>query len=249
MAPSTVPPTKATAAPTSAIPTVPEVVASSPGEITAPPTSIIFEQAGCEMAYVYCPGRSTCLSDPSFNNGTTAVADDSLPSCGWSIAYNPQTDGYVKDCAVYTGIQNDCDISKGTKVGEAYINENFAHICLDDTRYQANIFYMYAGQCIGNDNGNQVSQGSCDPAKVSQYARSEDTYPLVNVGGPMTASYTFTGNNTINADVWGSNYRVFPITGTMYMTATTCVAPATGTGTGSMNSKTADDLLAYYAGN
>jgi hypothetical protein len=179
------------------------------------------------------------LSDPSI----AAATDD---TCGWSIRYNPDTDGYLTDCAIYTGVKSDCDITKATKVGAAYIYSNFLHFCFGESGFEASNFYIYGGKCIANDSGKQAGTSTCDTTMMSENALSVQSYPLVRTVGEGTVSYTFKATDPINTNVWGKEYTVFPLSGPNFLTASCCIAPQSGSARGTMPTTTANDVLALY---
>lgn len=186
------------------------------------------------------------MSDSSFNGGVPSVADSNGANGGWSIEYNPAVDGYVKDCVIYTGIGNNCDLTGATKVGETYLNPNFVHFCIDYLKYQANEFYLYAGQCVANDMGDVLDTGVCSQPEIAQFARAVETYPLVNTGGNLTVNFTYKKTDAINP-IWGDSYKVFPLDGTTkkFLTAVTCVSPQDTPLDGTF-SQTAEDVLKVF---
>jgi hypothetical protein len=169
--------------------------------------------AGCENAYVYCPGYSTCFLDANFNSGRAVVSNNPSESpWGWNIEY---TCGGTLYCEIWTGAQG-CDKQKGKKVGTFVFNEHFAKYTLSDG-YQSNEFDLYAGQCVGNDGGASVTNGRwCLPKNVAENARTSETYPLGTHGAFAPVSqFSYTSSNEaryMNANPWADNqYDVFPL--------------------------------------
>lgn len=148
---------------------------------------------------------------------------------GWSIQYNPITDGVVEDCLILTGAK-DCDLNTATVVGNFTITPNWVHYCFDGYGYESNSFQFYIGDCEGNDNGMHFETGGCKPENVAQYALALETYPLFANGGPMETTFTFDHGDLIAEDAttsWGM-FQAFPIPAKdQYISAHTCVVPET----------------------
>jgi hypothetical protein len=169
---------------------------------------------GCQEAFVYCPGRSTCFTDPAFNDGTTVFAESANGASGWSIEYNSE-DGVVDDCEIWIGGANDCDFSQGTKIGTAMITENLFYFCLDLGDWKSDSFYLYAGACVASDGGNSLASdtGFCSPEDVAEYARAFEQYPVVSEGGPNVSIFSFlaTSSQDQASAFWGQDYPAFPL--------------------------------------
>jgi hypothetical protein len=166
---------------------------------------------GCQEAFVYCPGRSTCFTDPAFNDGTTVFAESAARAWGWSIEYNSE-DGVVDDCEIWVGA-TDCDFSNGKKVGTAMITEKLFYFCLDLNEWKSDKFYLYSGTCVASDGGNSLSSdtGSCRPEDIAAHARSFEEYPMVSEGGPNVSIFSFLSNQDQASGFWGQDYPAFPL--------------------------------------
>jgi hypothetical protein len=169
-------------------------------------------QPGCETAFVYCPGWSTCFLNDGFNSGHDIVSNNPDESWGWNIEY---TCGGALHCEIWTGAK-DCNFQKGKKVGTFDLNEHGTTYKLYNG-YQSNEFNFYAGQCESNDGGAFVTNGRwCLPKNSAENARSPETYPLGTNGAfDPVSQFTFSSSNEgryINEHPWGeNNYDVFPI--------------------------------------
>lgn len=205
-----------------------QVVAPNPAPVfqaegTSSPTGkVVVEQPdeACVDAFVYCPGRSVCLADPSFNNGSPSS------SLGWSIEYNPSTDGVITDCLIYMGAVDNCDLADATEVGTFTITNDFVHYCMDDMGYGSDTYSYYAGCCVGNDNNS-----GCNSESISQFAASFNTYPISVVIEEPVTSFGIDKSRPINVNgsKWEATYGIFPFdglcSGSIYMSARTCVKP------------------------
>jgi hypothetical protein len=170
----------------------------------------------CEPAWVYCPGRSTCLNDPNFNDGHPSTG------LGWSIEYDPIVDTYVDNCLILTGIQS-CDITTAQQVGTFTLRHDFGHFSFDRYGYTSNDFSLYAGTCRGNDAGNSLLSGTCDTGKVASNAALPHTFPIHKTNGHTTINFTVESSDTINAIYWPTSHKLFPMTTKSYISAYTCV--------------------------
>jgi hypothetical protein len=200
-------------APTTYVPPtvpVPAPVVVSPPVTT--PTITADHTHECSEAFVFCPGRSKCFNDPTFNGGM--VASDMGSNWGWSIFYDASTDGIIENCQIYAGAI-DCDFNNAEFMGTFTIAPTFTHYKFND-EYSSSKFYLYAGTCEGNDNG-----GSCVPSDVAVYAREVQSYPLISETGPPVRDFTFDEGDCPSPSY--GDIDVFPITGAKYMTASTCV--------------------------
>jgi hypothetical protein len=184
---------------------------------------------GCETAYIYCPGYSTCFLDDKFNSGRDTISHTPGESAwGWNIEY---TCGGTLHCEIWTGAE-DCNKQNGRKVGTFVFNEDFATYKLY-SGYQSNEFNFYAGQCVGNDDGASVTNGRwCLPGNVAASARNPETYPLGTHGKIAPVSqFSYSNSNEaryMNADPWkDNNYDMFPLgrTGLHWLTANLEVCP------------------------
>jgi len=130
---------------------------------------------------------------------------------GWSIVYDSEDDGVVEDCKIIVN-GADCTI-KENQVGTATILSDSLTIEFSDHKYKSGdydfTYNMYAGECIGSDNGNLLTTGICCAEDVAQYARVPENYPLTS---GTISSNSFTFSDTIKPrSQWGSDYKVFPI--------------------------------------
>lgn len=196
---------------------------------TSSPSSPIKEQGGCEPAWVYCPGRSKCLNDPSFNDGNLAAVgqDGTVDNVwGWSIEYDATaSDELVDDCQIIIGA-TDCDLNTGTVVGTFNFRESYAQFCLARFGYVSSYFSVYSGTCAGNDAGDSLASGTCSPQEIALYAASPDTFPIYSNDGVLTNSFTAESSDAMNTKAgWPADYKMFPMTGKTYMSAYTCVVP------------------------
>jgi hypothetical protein len=134
-------------------------------------------------------------------------------------------------CEIWTGAQ-DCNRQKGTKVGTFEFNENFATYKLY-SGYESNEFNFYAGQCVGNDGGEFVTNGRwCLSDNVAANARTPETYPLGTHGAFAPVSeFVYRSSNVnlySNDDPWGDNdYNMFPLgrSGRQWLSAHVEVCP------------------------
>ena len=181
------------------------------------------ESAGCGDAYVYCPGRSTCFLDPTFNDNTPPPG---VNAWGWNIRYNSTEDAIVEDCEIWMGVTG-CDFSTGVQVGTAVITREIFHYCLNRNHYEANAFHLYAGKCEASDGGAHLVEGGiCIEAGIAEYARFTEEYTLVNEGSAMQHTFTFDQSDAVNPH-W-AGYEAFPlgVDGSEYLVghAHVCVA-------------------------
>jgi hypothetical protein len=193
------------------------------------PTKIVKQDTvpQCQPAWVYCPGRSKCLNDPTFNDGTMpalGVNGSVRGVWGWSIAYDPNVDGTVEDCEVWAGAI-DCDFNAATKVGVFTIRNDFGHFCLDKYGYAADTFGYYGGQCKGNDAGDSLKTGQCSSSKVASYAASPENFPFYTSGGQMEINFTVENSDAVNSPPWPATTTIFPLKTKSYISAYTCVLP------------------------
>jgi hypothetical protein len=180
--------------------------------------------ASCIPAWVYCPGRSKCLNDPSFNDGNlpSMSADGGANGVwGWSIEYDP-SEGLVDDCQIIIGA-TDCDLNTGTQVGVFQMREDIASFCLTHFGYASSTFAYYHGVCPGNDAGEFLETGECNPSEVSNYAFSPEDFPIYTNDGQLRVSYTVESTDSINSPSWPSSYQLFPMEGKQYLSGYTCV--------------------------
>ena len=182
---------------------------------TEAPTPVPFQpdEAACTTAFVYCPGRSVCIQDPSFNSGIPVNEWTEDSPAAWSIKYNATKDNVVDNCEIWLGA--DCDRTTGTQIGTALIAPNLFHYCLDLNDYEANKYQLYAGTCVANVGGYDLGD-NCDPNTIANYALAVDNYPLIYEGA-FTTGHTFVHGDAITPS-WGS-YEVFPLGENMHLTA------------------------------
>ena len=181
------------------------------------------ESAGCGDAYVYCPGRSTCFLDPTFNDNTPPPG---VNAWGWNIRYNSTEDAIVEDCEIWMGVTG-CDFSTGVQVGTAVITRDIFHYCLDLNDYEANAFHLYAGKCEASDGGAHLVDGEiCIASGIAQYARFTEEYTLVNEGSAMQHTFTFDQSDAVNPH-W-AGYEAFPlgVDGSEYLVGHARICPA-----------------------
>jgi hypothetical protein len=205
---------------------------------TNAPTGVIEETGGCQPAWVYCPGRSKCLNDPSFNDGEMAAmnADGGTDGVwGWSIEYDP-AEGLVNDCQIIMGATG-CDVDSGERVGNFQMREDFAAFCLRDFGYVASTFSYYHGVCPGNDAGEFLETGECNPNEVSNYAYSPEEFPIYSSDGVDKISFTAESTDPMNTPTWPANADIFPMDGKRYLSGYTCVTRRDG---GSMSAQSAE---------
>jgi len=175
-------------------------------------TEAPFSEAGgtCQDAYVYCPGRSTCFTDPIFNCFSETEGEDPW---GWNIVYSSD-DGVVEDCEIWIGA-HDCsfDGDEAEQIGTATIVRNSFTLTLDSQEYGSGDYTFeynfYVGECIGSDGGNHIENDICLADDVSEWARRPETYPLTS-GNLSVNTYTFTEQNEPRTE-WGAHYPTFPI--------------------------------------
>jgi hypothetical protein len=178
-------------------------------------------EAGCQDAWVYCPGRSTCFNDGSFNGGVVAEGN-----WGWSIVFDPNEDDLVADCDILIGAI-DCDLNTGTKVGSFQMRSNFGHFCMADYGFTANSFAFYAGTCEGNDSGIFATSGSCVSNDVVANAATPGSFPLFLLNEKDEINFTMDSTDAINTafSQWPASHQVFPLTTKSYVSAYVCVVP------------------------
>jgi hypothetical protein len=182
----------------------------------------------CERAFVYCPGKSKCFTDPIFNVGNIPVPGPNEASAwGWSISndFITSNGSPVTDCEVWIGA-NDCDFSSATKVGRFEYGADYAHFCLDEYGYQGHYYNVYMGKCEGNDGGKSSWDGQCDTADIKENARKPFSYPLIHKeDGPASPRFTFDLRNYsdyITHERW-KDY-VPPKDGVGYISGHACVS-------------------------
>jgi hypothetical protein len=204
-------------------PTVPDTDYGDNVPTSAPTTFVPPGEDGCEPAWVYCPGRSKCLNDASFNNGVAAMNENGGQDgvWGWSIEYTP-SDGLVNDCQIIVGATG-CDISTGKQVGNFQMREDFASICLANFGYMSSTFAYYHGECPGNDAGEFLETGVCNPSEVSNYAFSPEEFPIYSSDGGMKVSFTAESTDPMNSPTWPASHTLFPMDGKRYISGYTCV--------------------------
>jgi hypothetical protein len=254
MAPTKEPTKSPTQSPTDAVPTseptqefVPEGTPAptecihepaqpvTPAETTPSPTSVYVGMGttapgptppapGCEKAFVYCPGKSTCFEDPIFNCYTEQQGVDPW---GWNIHYH-SSDGAVDDCEVWVSADA-CDFSQGQKIGFAVITPASFTIQLDSDVYgtaeYSFQFRFYAGECIGSDGGAHIESGVCLADDVAKYAHDGASYPLIT--GTLDVT-TFTFDSIMQAEpAWGRTYQSFPLGSTdrEYLSGNVMICP------------------------
>ncbi|GKY96295.1 hypothetical protein MPSEU_000589200 [Mayamaea pseudoterrestris] len=178
-----------------------DVIPTSNSGATLEPTS----NAACEDAYVYCPGRSTCFSDPSFNCYTQTKGRGVW---GWNIEYTAE-DGLVDDCVVIVGASG-CDEDSGTVIGNATISpDQFSIILNSDAATGSSIEYtFYAGECRGSDGGQVLDLGICLADTVATLANDPHMFPLTS-GVVSLTSYVF-DESVSPRNAWQS-YSTFPL--------------------------------------
>jgi hypothetical protein len=203
VAPFTVSPLAPTVGPVTPTTAIPIIIPTAPS------------QQQCKSAYVYCPGRSVCLSN--ITGKTDAI--------GWSIKYNA-SEGTVDNCEIYTGVQPGCNVTTATVVGKFTIMPTLVHFCLVMGQYFSNSFQMYAGNCPANDNAAHFWEGSstCKLSDMLLYGDQYKTFPLLSPDNQtFVDSYIFdSGFNS--STTWG-NYKVFNIGSTFrsYLAAHTLI--------------------------
>jgi hypothetical protein len=140
---------------------------------------------------------------------------------GWSIEYDP-SEGLVDDCQIIIGA-TDCDLNTGTQVGVFQMREDIASFCLTHFGYASSTFAYYHGVCPGNDAGEFLETGECNPSEVSNYAFSPEDFPIYTNDGQLRVSYTVESTDSINSPSWPSSYQLFPMEGKQYLSGYTCV--------------------------
>jgi hypothetical protein len=205
----------ATVKPTGVSTVAPVVIPESPS------LDVPLGQAGCEEAWVYCPGRSTCFNDSGFNGGVIATN-----KWGWSIVFDPNEDDLVADCDILIGA-TDCDLNTATKVGTFQMRSNFGHFCMADYGYAATSYSFYSGTCEGNDSGVSLFNGQCSPNDIAANAALPATYPLSLFNKDSEVNFTMDSSDPINtaSTNWPASHQLFPITAKSYVSAFACVVP------------------------
>lgn len=181
----------------------PTCVQSNPLPVQTAPARV--NDGSCEDAFIYCPGRSTCFSDPNFNGGATIASGG-----GWSIAYDP-SEGTISDCLIYSGVDSTCNLANAKLIGTSTITNNFIHYCFDVEGYVSDTFDLYVGCCDGNTGGDP--NGQCDQAAVQQNALNFDTFPVTTVLPLSTISFhvdRIEPINTANSN-YESGYTMLPL--------------------------------------
>jgi hypothetical protein len=178
--------------------------------------------SGCETAYVYCPGRSTCLPTAAW---------------GWNIDLNgvDLSGGKTLTCDVYAGAAK-CNLSAGILVGAFVIGHDF-------TRWEFSAgnggseFHLYGGKCQFNDGGDHlVNGGTCTTGKE----RTPGSYSLITGQfNPLVSNFQFDTTNDFGAGSyqkphsnWATAiYKLFPLVNDAsrrYLSAHAGVCPCKG---------------------
>lgn len=179
--------------------------------------------SACNDAYVWCPGRSTCFSDPRFNCYTKTKGRNVW---GWNIEYQ-ENEGLVDECVVIMGA-TDCDPESGIVIGNATIStDEFIINIKAEFASQVQLEYsFYAGECRGNDGGQVLDLGICLADTIARLANDPDEFPLSS--GTISATSFIFDKSISPREFWGSSsYSVFPIGGASrhYLTSHVGVCP------------------------
>ena len=168
----------------------------SAAPITSAPVVAVGDQGDiCSSGFVYCPGRSQCLT----GQGN-----------GWVIEYH-ESQGTVEDCSIYIGVGAECDTTSATEVGTFTISPTMVHYSLHPGMYESNSFHFYAGICMGNDGGYHLNNNeTCSDADIESFSGRWDTYPLVEECRDSTNDFSFQDGDT-STGVWTQDYQVFPV--------------------------------------
>lgn len=214
-------------APVAPLPSVAEQVDGVTGQV---PDAVRVAALSCQDAWVYCPGRSTCLNDPKFNDGVLSAigptGDHDI--WGWSISYDPEEDLHIEDCSILIG-GTDCDVNTAVQVGTFSIKRDFGHFCFDEHGYAASFMAFYGGECKGNDGGFAArSNGQCDATAISQNAAKPQSYPIFRFDEELTINYTVDLWNSVNTPLWPEDHSVFPLEKNYSFSAYACVVPVDG---------------------
>lgn len=171
-----------------------------------------------EQAWVYCPDAETsCITEQMFNNRMPADSADG----GWSILYDES--GGTMYCEIWIGVSN-CD--KGTQIGSFEFDGEIAYYDLAGSGYGATFFSMYAGECVGNDNGYSQTYEYCKQEEIAMNAGEPESFPLIastSSANEVVTEFFFDGASPINTAAWPADYK--PFENPKYFEAFCCVVP------------------------
>jgi hypothetical protein len=151
------------------------------------------------------------LASTDFNNGSPA-GDSPYGPGGWNINFN-SSDLIADNCEIWIGVE-ECDFSKGKKVGNSVISSGNFHYCLDEEQgYVSREFHLYAGQCFANDKAIAATDSiaECETAAIAQYAREIGEFPLIYQTPQYTDVFNFDHTFETGGAYANENYVTFPL--------------------------------------
>jgi len=196
---------------------------------------------GCQTAYAYCPGRSTCFipDDTRRLMGGNGMNNGGGP-WGWNIDLEglDLAGGDTLACPVYAGA-GQCDFeNREHTVGELLISYTSVDWYFG-LEYGGSDFHLYAGKCPYNDKGLHLTDGTCDNGNMDNFKRSPGQYSLgvETADGDLFSSFGFNDDNdegSFRSKIWATeSYVAFPLvpTARQYLSAhakvCSCGSPGT----------------------